>query len=418
MDGLAQLGKNTIWLLAARLGVPAVLALFSVILARRLGSTGFGEFAFLTAVIFLGNSLTTFGTDMLLIREIASRDDFSHLPAALVLQFVLSGLFIAGVFFAAPFFPVQNPEAVQTYGLTLLPLSFFTVCTTALRGRQRMGAYALLNLATVFLQTVAAWLFIKPESNILSVAVLLLIVQVITAFLAGITCIIEIPGFGLGWKISWSGMITLARASSLLALLGALGILYQRLAVYMLPLYCGMLATGLYSASGRIVEATKSAHLAAFSALYPAMAKARAGSPQNTQLVKSFRLVWRVLLCGSVIAAAILSRSAAALVDLLYGAEFSGSVPALKILAWIIVPYTINPYLTLALLAGREDLLVMVALLVSLAILAALNMILIQTFGVRGACLAAVLAKTSRIVVYLFPRHCSRNPIKTLFTDI
>src|SRR5690348_10935688 len=92
---LARLGRNSLWLLAARIGTQGLAVLFTVLLARRLGANGFGEYAFMAAVIFIGNTLTTFGTDMLLIRDIAARDDFSRLPAALFLQLALSVLFIA-----------------------------------------------------------------------------------------------------------------------------------------------------------------------------------------------------------------------------------------------------------------------------------------------------------------------------------
>src|SRR5512140_2768818 len=97
-----QLRKNSLWLLASRVGTQALMVLFTILLAQRLGSAGFGEYAFLAATIFIGNMLTTFGTDILLMREIASRRDFSQLPAALLLQLGLSALFVVLVGFGAP----------------------------------------------------------------------------------------------------------------------------------------------------------------------------------------------------------------------------------------------------------------------------------------------------------------------------
>jgi hypothetical protein len=61
-----QLAKDSLWVLAARLCAQGALALFTILIARRLGSAGFGEYAFIASAVFIGNMLTTFGTDMLL----------------------------------------------------------------------------------------------------------------------------------------------------------------------------------------------------------------------------------------------------------------------------------------------------------------------------------------------------------------
>ena len=57
--------------LAARLGAQALGLLFTAVLARALGEAGLGQFAFISAVLLIGNAVTTFGLDTLLIREVA-----------------------------------------------------------------------------------------------------------------------------------------------------------------------------------------------------------------------------------------------------------------------------------------------------------------------------------------------------------
>ena len=51
------------------------MALFTILLARSLGASGFGGYAFMASVVVIGNVLTTFGTDMHLIREIAVTEE-------------------------------------------------------------------------------------------------------------------------------------------------------------------------------------------------------------------------------------------------------------------------------------------------------------------------------------------------------
>ena len=78
-----RVGLNTAWLAAARLGSQLASALMAILVARQLGQAGLGAYAFFSAVILTGNVLTTYGTDTLLIRELAgSRDPRSALLAA------------------------------------------------------------------------------------------------------------------------------------------------------------------------------------------------------------------------------------------------------------------------------------------------------------------------------------------------
>ncbi len=59
----------------------------------------------------------------------------------LTLQLVLSFIFIGFVFLFAPYLPNQTTESVlalKVYSLALIPLAFFTVVTSVLRGAQKM----------------------------------------------------------------------------------------------------------------------------------------------------------------------------------------------------------------------------------------------------------------------------------------
>lgn len=372
------------------------MVLFTVLLARRLGSAGFGEYAFLAATIFIGNLLTTFGTDMLLMREIASRGDLSRLPAALLLQLSLSALFVALVMFGAPFFPNQSANAVlalRIYSLALFPLAFYTVFTSALRGLEHMNSYALLSLASVLLQ-VAIVAFL-PTNSLVTLAIWLLVVQIIVTLLAGMLCTLQIPAFWRAWCFSARAVQALVLASAPIALLALLGMLSQKLSIYMLSAFAGAALTGWFAAALRAVEASKTVHISVFTALYPAMARAEPGSSDT------FRLTWIFLLAGAALIALTLSLLAAPLVNLLFGADFVPSIAALRILAWMLVPYTVNTYLTLAFVAAKRERNVAVALSASLFTLVLLNLWWIPRFGLVGAAWAALAAESFQAIVLL-----------------
>jgi hypothetical protein len=137
-NGLLRLARNSLWLLIAQWR-PGLMVIVTYLLARRLGVAGFGEYAFIATAILIGNALTTFGSDMYLIREIAAKSEFSELPSALALQLILSLVFIVFTYLIAPGLPNQTSEsilALRVYSFALIPLAFFAIFTSG--GMQKM----------------------------------------------------------------------------------------------------------------------------------------------------------------------------------------------------------------------------------------------------------------------------------------
>ncbi len=421
MIKLSHLGVNSAWMLLSRLGAQGLAVLFTLLLARQLGSRGFGEYAFIAAAIYLGNALTTFGTDMLIIRRIAGQQDFSSLPAALILQLALSVFFIGVVFLAAPIFPGQSPEAItglQIYSLSLIPLAFFSVFTTALRGAQSMSFYMGLNLASALLQVAAAWLATRLGGSVVQVVSFLLIVQVLTAALAGILCSLKISGFWQSWHFSAHQILPLARACAPIALLTVLGLAYQKLPIFMLTAMGGAALTGWFSAALRTVEASKTLHLAVFTALYPAMAQDAPAQSEMAGRISpwkgSFSASWWLLLAGAGITSLVLFSFARPLALFLYSPAYGASVLPVKILAWVLVPFTVNNFLSLSLLAARKERVIVRVQLAGLLTLAALSAWWIPQWGLPGACLACLSAESVQAAAYLVPYHAIPHAVGKL----
>lgn len=403
-----QLGVNTVWLFIARLGTQFLAVLFTIILARRLGEVGLGEYAFIMAVVFVANVVTSFGTDMLIVRELAANKDITLLPAALVLQLALSVACVSIIWFAIPNLPGQSQEAMQAlkiFSFALFPLAFYTTFSAALRGYEQMDLYMWLNLISAGVQFGLLWFIIKPGSSIVTLAWLLLGVQVVAAKLAGIFCLARIPGLQQVWHIQIDGIARLARASAPIATLGLLGMVYQKLSIYILATLDGAATTGWFSAAMRAVEASKLGHVALFGALYPVMSQARSAPVELAQRWRPiFSFTWKALLLLSGVTALALFMLAPVLVPLLYGAGFDPSIAALRVLGWTLIPYTISTYLTLDDLAAGKEQKVGVALSGSLVILALLTIAWVGPYSLVGACWAALLAECTQASILLLLR--------------
>lgn len=402
---LSRLGRNSLWLLVARVGTQGLAVLFTILLARQLGGAGFGEFAFLTAIMMIGNILTTFGTDMLLIREIAGAGDFSQLPAALLLQLLLSVPYMLLVWLAAPLLPQLRPPAqlaLQVYSLALIPMAFFSVFSAALRGHQSMGAYTLLNLVFSVLQLLAVWEFAQGPNELAVLVLLLICAQVLAALLSMLLCARQIDGFWRSWHFSGRALRDVTLAGAPLGWLGLLGMIYQKLGLGLVSSLGGAALAGWFSAGQKAVEAAKTGHQAAFSALYPALAEAGASSGPGWS--RAMRYSWWFLLAAAVLAAAGLSVFAAPLVQLAYGSEYEAAVPVLRILAWVLVPYTVNNFLTLSFVVAKKERVIGWVLAVSLLGLGLLSVWWIPVAGAVGAAWAALGAECLQAVLLLMQR--------------
>lgn len=414
-----RLNRNTLWMMLSRFGAQGLAVIFTILLAQRLGAEGFGEYAFIAALLFITNALTMFGTDMLLIREIAGQGNLSRLAYALVLQLALSALFISLFWLFGARIPNQSMEtitALRIYSLALIPLAFFTMFTTALRGVQRLDMYSLLNLIVSALQVGVVLL---PEISILRLSILLVLAQIAAAILAGLICSYAIRNFWQSWRFSPMDLPSFLREAAPIAFLAMVTMLYQRLSIGMLSILMGATITGIFSAAFRAVEASKTAHLAVFAALYPAMAEnmslrlplGRSNPPPNDEIASSgfdarvstflTTTYSKLLIVGAVGISFLLFVLAKPLVILLYGHEFILSSSVLQILAWLLIPFTINTYLTLSFLASGREHLIGRALTVSLLGLLILNLWWIPAKGVGGSAWATLVAECFQSVLLL-----------------
>ncbi len=402
---LRRVGGNTAWLLLARIGAQGLTVLFTLILARRLGQDGLGAYAFIAAVVYLGNVLTTFGTDTLVMRSVAAHGEFRLVLPALLLQLSLAAAFIALVYLGAPVLPRQSPQAVlalKVYSLALVPMAFYAVFSAALRGAERMAAFMELNLALAVIQLGLVWTFITPGGSLVSLAWLLLAAQAAVALLAGMLCIACFPGLRQTWRASFAEVIGLSRASVPLAALGLLKVVYQRASVYLLALMGGAGLTGWFSAALRPVEAAQIGHVALLGALFPVMAQAHGSETSVTpDQRRIFRLSWRLLLLSGVAAALALFAFAPFVVTALFGPAFEPAVPALRLLAWVLLPYSVNIYLSTELLAAGREKSLAVVLLLSLAVLIVSSLWFIPRWGLMGACWAVLIAELLQAALYL-----------------
>jgi O-antigen/teichoic acid export membrane protein len=407
-----RMGMNVLWLVVSRISSQALAALLIILVARRLGQSGLGQYAFVTAVVFVGNTITTFGLDTLLICQIGStrRTDSPLLGAALWLQLALSLVFILVMSLSAGYLLNKSPEtllSLRIYSLSLIPLAFYTIFSAALRAFERMDLLFLLNLISALIQAGGGIMLLATGGGLLALMIYLLASQSLVAWVATTVCVRHLPGFSFQWKVPLDVFTQLIQRSWPLALLTGLAILYQRMGILLLGVISTDGVTGWFAAAARVVEALKIVHYAFLGALFPILAQiAYQDRPEvrkadESRFLTIFQRDSLHFLVGlSLLIAVAVTLLADPLIQLLFGPNFGASVPALKILVWSLIPYAYSAKKSLELVTQGDERIVVKVTAISVFLSVALFMFLTPTLNLLGASLATFAVEGLQAACY------------------
>jgi O-antigen/teichoic acid export membrane protein len=410
--------RNSAWLLGSRVISQGLAAAFTVIVARGLGETGLGQYAFIASLFFIANVATTFGTDTYLIREVAARPERAPVAvrAVLAAQLILSGACILAAGAAARL-ALLSPEMrtpIFVFSLALIPMVFYSVYSAVLRARERMDYYLWINLAYSGVQAAGAPVVIGLGGGLVGIAYLALGASIVSAILAAGLGRRSLVGFknSAGFAVS---SLQILRQTLPLATLTILAVSYQRLGILMLAFLIGDAAAGWFSAPARLVELLKFAHISLLGGLLPILARLPArevgprlsGTPRFQAL--SRWSLWILVLFG-LSAALALTLAAPVLIGLVFGGRFGPSIPALQILAWILVPYSVSSHQSLVLVARGQERSAALATFLALFLFAGLGLILVPWMGVSGGAAAAVASETGLATLLWYFRKRREEP--------
>jgi O-antigen/teichoic acid export membrane protein len=422
-----RVGLNSFWLLAARLGPQALGLLFTAALARALGEAGLGQFAFISAVLFIGNAVTTFGLDTLLIREVAGAratmagtEERGYatratmgtavaqtISAALLIQLALSAVFIAGLWLLAPRLPNQTAAtlpALRVAALALFPLALATVDSALLRAHERMAHFLAFSLATAAALALGGLALLAGGGGLPTAAVVFLVAQVVGAAVAAGLARRALPGVR---RWAWPAALVVGQALRLgagLALLMALSLLYQRSGVLLLSLLDGDAAAGAYSAAARVIEALKALPAAFFGAMFPILAAGR----HQPAAGRAYRRAFAALLVVSGLLAATAGLLARPILGLLFGPGFEAAVPALRIMVWSLPPTIVAFKLSLDLVVAGRERAAAAAVALTLLIGGGLTAWLIGRWSLSGAAVGLVVGEVVQVIVLKTSGVCGK----------
>ncbi len=396
--------KYLVWSGAAQVSAAQTIRrssrlIFFFVAARKLGPETFGLYAFLLAVFETLALISGEGFTEYLMREL------SKTPAAAGALYsrvcLLRCLYIVILFAPAILFlhVLGHPKPILKIAfwlfMTLFPRAFLGV------GQGVIGAVRHFRSLV--------WLEGVQGVGLLAVGIVLLIksptlgnaiwAEVISVFAAALGSVLIVRRFLHGnWEVvpSWRRIL---KETAFFNLYPLIINIYDRIDVVLLSVLAGNFAAGIYAVPYRALGALQILPFGIKTSVLPSISNNVEGTQSDKQLCSRLLSVMYLLALFPVLALTLL---AGPLILVLFGKNYSPSIPVLRILIWAVVPMFLNYGLNTFLLARcRERVFVWTGLICTVVNVVA-NVVLIPRYSYYAAAAVTILTETVLLAQNLF----------------
>lgn len=384
--------KNTFWLTLGT-GLSRVLNfVLMVYVARILGATEYGMFAFAMAFVSLFTVVADLGIATILVRKFSqNKENEKEFHALISLKMVLGILMIAFSIVGA-FFITHDPniqKIIFILAFATLANSLIDTMYAFFQARQKMEHQASAAILGALLLTAFGFLVVLnfPSAENLSYA--FLAANTITIVFILMFFHFKVYPIKLSWqKNIWRKYLVVSWP---LAFTSFFGLLYTYIDSVMLGAYGMITENGFYTAAYRIAWMAYIFTGLAVTSFYPILSQSLGESKERFQQIWDYQMeLMAVLAVPMMIGGIILAPK---IIDLFYGVEFLPSVLALQILivmAGILLLYA--AFNQVLIVANQQKKLIFATLFGAVANIV-LNFILIPKYSLYGAAAASALTQ-------------------------
>jgi O-antigen/teichoic acid export membrane protein len=403
-----QIARNTLILLINNIATSMLALILTITITRGLGSVVFGQYAVVLAWVLPLTVLVDFGIGTLITRNVAQDRPAAadYLRSTHPLRWILGSTVIAAIWLSAGILSddMQVVVALRVGILLAVIDTLFASYTAVFRAWEIMWPILILNVALLLMQLIGATLVIWLNGNVIHLVSAMVIADSL-----------QLAATWLWWQRLARDHKTqsfhqpgsacqLVHSAWPFALAGILAILQVRLMIVLLDQYKDARQVGWYAAAGRLVESARLVPNALFSALFPQLA---ALAHESDHFERLFQRAGRLVAAYGLAFAIAMTLSADFLVKLLFGAEFSASAIALRLLAWALIPGLLRALFTLKLYAHQQERPVNYFMAGSLMIQMVAGMFLIPAYGLSGAAWTVIIGETSLLLSLMMVAHFS-----------
>jgi O-antigen/teichoic acid export membrane protein len=404
---LLRVSKNTGMLLAGTVVRMVFSFAFIIYAARYLGVEGFGKYALAQHYFELFLSLTATSLGILVTRETAKDAGWlrGNLAPAVVMVMLLSvagGLLLSGIARLIGYAP-DTRMAIYVAAVALLPGAVCSLAEAVFVAFEKAEFVAVGTAVESLARTVLGFAVLMLGYGLLSLLLVLVATRLLMLLLYSLLLVRRLPGGHWSW--GRRAMRTLAGQWRVFAAENWLSTLYGNLDVVLLSIFQSEAAVGIYQAAWKLIRLGSVLAQSFATAVFPYISRLYVSSRDVFHQVneQSLKYMLAVILPGVVGITVLADR----IILLVYDAQYAASIPVLRVLAWILVPQFLNPYLSRVLFARgqqRQSLKVAAVGLTSFLALAAWLIPGWAAVGTAWASLASALIALGCYLVFCFYR--------------
>lgn len=390
---MERFGRNIAWLAGAEVVGKLLAFLYLAYLARSLGATAFGTYTVVFIFASLAMTVTDFGFGTLITRDVAKEKKLAG-------EYVANSLLLQLPLFLSVWAFLALSVNLLDYSSQLRHLVILAV-TGALFSSLGNTLNALFNAHEEFRYPAVISILVTAIRAALYVGVVrlgygidaVILASVVAAFVYFLLSVIfnrQRMG-AYRWRLEPARWRYLLREGLSFALLGILVVIYFRADTIILSRLKGEMVTGWYGAAFRIFEVLLVLPSLVSTAIFPIMSRFHVSARDLNKVLYSKYLQYMLLFgLPMAVGATLLADD---IVILLFGEAFLPSAGALALLIWTLMLIFVNSPPAAMLNSDNRQWMVMVVTVVASLLNITLAFLLIPSYSLEGAALAALIPR-------------------------
>ncbi len=393
---------NTVWLFVEKVLFLIISFLVTLAIARYLMPEMFGKLSFLVSIVSLLAPISALGLNSLVTRELIQRtSDAATIIGSAIFMRLMAGLVVSAVvYFTSGFW---LPTSVDGFLLAILvfasSLSAALIIDFWLQANEinRYGVLIRLLVLLMFglIRVGAIWVSASFETFIYITCMEFLAL----AFLYLFTYIYlqhTLPRF----RFSWHECYSLLHQSRWLFFSGLAAVLYLKIDQVMLGVMVNDREVGIYAVAAKFSDVWYFIPAALVTAFFPQLVeKSYSATPTYG---KDLQKINDLLFSLSLFVAIFVTFSADWFIPILFGYDYTDSIPVLLIHIWAAIFVFMRSLLSKWLIVENLMAISLLSQLLGAVANIVLNLLLIPEFGAVGAAYATVLSYFSAGYLVLF----------------
>lgn len=374
---------------------------FVIYVARYLGVAEYGKFALTQQYYDLCTSLCATGFCILVTREAAKNlswlsRNLVPIGAIMIALSCFAAVLLAIIAWLAGYAP-DTRVAIYIASVAIIPAALATVAEAIFIALQK-SEWVAVGIAVEGVVRIALWFAVLLSGyGLLSLFVVLIATRAVQLGLYWYVLARRLPP--IHWRVRFVRLWTIMRQWQVFAAESCVATIYLSLDTLFLSFFWGEAAVGMYDAACKLIRLGSVVAGSFVSAIFPYMSRLYVDSRDAFHQVSQQST--KYILAISVPVVLSMSIYADRIVLFLYDKQFADSAAVLRVVAWLLVPRFLNPFLSRVLYARDHQLRTLTVSVVGLVTFLALAFVLIPQYGPVGTAWTTIISSYAALACFI-----------------